>query len=81
MKIDITVNGTAHSHEVEPRRLLCDFLRDDVGLTGTKVGCDSGHCGACTVLIDGVAVKSCMKLAAQASGSSVTTIEGVATGG
>ena len=53
VNIDISVNGTAYSREIEPRRLLCDFLRDDLGLTGTKVGCDSGHCGACTVEIDG----------------------------
>jgi carbon-monoxide dehydrogenase large subunit len=81
VKIDLTVNGTTHSRDVEPRTLLCDFLRDDLGLTGTKVGCESGHCGACTVLVDGVAIKSCMKLAVQSDGASITTIEGVAPPG
>jgi carbon-monoxide dehydrogenase small subunit len=83
MKVPITVsvNGRAHVAEVEPRLLLVQFLRDVVGLTGTKIGCDTSQCGACTVLLDGIAVKSCTCLAAQADGSAVTTVEGLATGG
>jgi carbon-monoxide dehydrogenase small subunit len=84
MKVPITVsvNGRAHAAEVEPRLLLVQFLRDVVGLTGTKIGCDTSQCGACTVLLDGVAVKSCTCLAAQADGSAITTVEGLAgTGG
>ena len=76
-KIEITVNGTRHSREVEDRTLLVDLLRDHLGLTGTHVGCDTSQCGACTVHVDGRAVKSCTMLAAQADGSSVTTIEGM----
>ncbi len=66
---------------MEPRQLLVDFLRDDLGLTGTHVGCDTSHCGACTVLVDGRAVKSCTMFAVQADGSDIVTIEGLAAGG
>jgi carbon-monoxide dehydrogenase small subunit len=77
----ITVNGVPHAYEIEPRLLLVHFLRDVLGLTGTHVGCDTGQCGACTVLMNGQAVKSCMVLAVQADGSEVTTIEGLAKNG
>ncbi|MGE0354618.1 MAG: (2Fe-2S)-binding protein [Gemmatimonadales bacterium] len=76
--ISLTVNGIGHSLTVEPRALLVDLLREHLGLTGTHVGCDTSQCGACTVLIDGRAVKSCTVLAVQADGRSVTTIEGLA---
>lgn len=76
--ISLTVNGIGHSLAVEPRALLVDLLREHLGLTGTHVGCDTSQCGACTVLIDGRAVKSCTVLAVQADGQSVTTIEGLA---
>ena len=79
--ISVTVNGTTHAREVEPRHLLVYFLREDLGLTGTHVGCDTSQCGACSVLVDGKAVKSCTMLAAQADGSRVTTIEGLAPDG
>ena len=79
-KLNITVNGTQHSEEVEGRTLLVHFLRDKLGLAGTHVGCDTSSCGACTVHIDGKAVKSCSMLAAQADGKSITTIEGMANG-
>jgi carbon-monoxide dehydrogenase small subunit len=75
--VSITVNGRLHEREVEPRLLLVHLLRDVLGLTGTKVGCDTSQCGSCTVLVDGVAVKSCTCLAVQADGASVTTIEGL----
>lgn len=78
MQIDITVNGTEESHDVEARTLLVYYLRDAVGLTGTNVGCDTTSCGACTVLLNGQSVKSCTVLAAQAAGDEVTTIEGLA---
>ena len=78
MRVTITVNGDAETHEVEDRMLLVHFLRDVVGLTATNVGCDTTSCGACTVLVDGQSVKSCTVLAAQADGSDVTTIEGLA---
>ena len=83
MKVPVTisVNGRAIQREVEPRLLLAHFLRDIAGLTGTKIGCDTSQCGSCTVLLDGVAVKSCTCLAAQADGTSVTTVEGLAAGG
>lgn len=81
MKVTIEVNGQRHENEVEPRVLLVDFLRNDLGLTGTNVGCDTSQCGACTVHMDGMAVKSCTVLAVQADGSSVTTIEGLASNG
>jgi carbon-monoxide dehydrogenase small subunit len=77
--VTITVNGTPRHAEVEPRLLLCHWLRDDLGLTGTHVGCDTSQCGACTVLLDGQAVKSCTVLTVQADGSEVLTIEGLAT--
>ena len=76
--VTVTVNGTAYERDVEARRLLVHFLRDDIDLTGTHVGCDTGSCGACTVLLDGVAVKSCAVLAVQADGAQVTTVEGLA---
>ena len=80
MRIGTTVNGQAHEHDVEPRLLLVQYLREVVGLTGTKIGCDTSSCGACTVLVDGESVKSCTMLAAQADGSEITTIEGLAQG-
>ena len=80
MQISVTVNGSVHTSDVEPRRLLVHHLRDDVGLTGTNVGCDTSSCGACTVLVDGESVKSCTMLAVQADGWEVTTIEGLADG-
>ena len=76
--VTINVNGKLRTQEVEPRLLLVDFVRDRLGLTGTNVGCDTSQCGACTVLMDGQAVKACTVLAVQADGSSVTTIEGLA---
>jgi len=79
--IALTVNGVGHEAEVEPRTLLVDFLRDDLGLTGTKIGCDTSVCGACTIHVDGQAVKSCTLLAVQADGTEVTTIEGLAPEG
>jgi carbon-monoxide dehydrogenase small subunit len=77
--ITITVNGVEHEVDVEPRRLLVHVLREDLGLTGTHVGCDTSSCGACTVHLDGEAVLSCTMLAVQADGRSVTTVEGLAT--
>ena len=79
--VSITVNGQVHQATVPAHRLLVDFLREDLGLTGTKVGCETGQCGACTILLDGVSVKGCTVLAAQADGANVTTIEGLATNG
>jgi len=76
--ISVTVNGTRHERTVEPRLLLSDFLRQDLGLTGTHVGCEHGVCGACTVLLDGDAVRSCLMLAVQADGHAFTTVEGLA---
>ena len=81
MKVSIEVNGQTHEREVEPRITLVDFLRDELGLTGTNVGCDTSQCGACTVHMDGMSVKSCTVLAVQADGASVTTIEGLASNG
>jgi carbon-monoxide dehydrogenase small subunit len=75
--ITVTVNGQLHAGDVEPRQLLVHFLRDTLGLTGTHVGCDTSNCGACTVHLDGDAVKSCTVLAVQADGAEVTTIEGM----
>ena len=77
-RIHVTVNGEEIDYDVEARRLLVHFIRDDLSLTGTHVGCDTGNCGACTVLLDGTAVKSCMLLAAQADGAEITTVEGLA---
>ena len=78
MNIQVTVNGKAHERDVEPRQLLVHFLREDLGLTGTKIGCDTSQCGACVVKMDGLTVKSCTCLAVQADGSQITTIEGLA---
>jgi aerobic carbon-monoxide dehydrogenase small subunit len=76
--VSVEVNGTAYDREVESRRLLIHFLRDDLDLTGSHVGCDTGNCGACSVLLDGTLVKSCMVLAVQADGARVETVEGLA---
>jgi aerobic carbon-monoxide dehydrogenase small subunit len=78
--ISISVNGTSREAEVEPRQLLVHFLRDQLGLTGTNVGCDTSSCGACTVLVDGDSVKSCTMFAVQADGAEILTIEGLADG-
>jgi len=78
VQVSTTVNGVAQSHDVEPRTLLVQYLREACGLTGTKVGCDTSSCGACTVLLDGESVKSCTMFAVQADGGAVTTIEGLA---
>jgi aerobic-type carbon monoxide dehydrogenase small subunit (CoxS/CutS family) len=80
MKVEMKVNGKTYSADVEPRTLLVHFLRDYCSLTGTNVGCDTSSCGACTVLVDGLSVKSCTVLAAQVDGSEVLTIEGLAQG-
>ena len=80
MRVSVTVNGTAHEHEIEPRLLLVHYIREVVGLTGTNIGCDTSSCGACTLLIDGESVKSCTMLAAQADGADITTIEGLSGG-
>ena len=77
VRVDVTVNGERHESVVEPRLLLVHYLRDQLGLTGTHVGCDTSNCGACTVHLDGEAVKSCTVLAVQADGAEVTTIEGL----
>jgi len=79
--IKVTVNGQTHEHEVEPRQMLVNYLRDELGLTGTHVGCDTSNCGACTAIVDGQAVKVCTMLAAQADGAEITTIEGLAADG
>ncbi len=76
--VTLTVNGTAHAVEIEPRELLVYVLRERLGLTGTNVGCDTSSCGACTVLLDGESVKSCTVLGVQADGAAITTIEGLA---
>ena len=76
--ISVTINGEVYEQEVEARKLLVHFIRDVVDLTGTHVGCDTGNCGACTVLMDGKTVKSCMLLAIQADGATITTVEGLA---
>lgn len=81
MRITMRVNGAAREEEVEPRQLLVHYLRERCGLTGTHVGCETGICGACTVLLNGAAVKSCTVLAVQADGAEVTTIEGLAADG
>jgi carbon-monoxide dehydrogenase small subunit len=81
LRISVTVNGTKHEDDVEPRTLLVHYIRDTVGLTGTNIGCDTSSCGACTIHMDGESVKSCTVLAVQADGSTMTTIEGLATNG
>jgi aerobic carbon-monoxide dehydrogenase small subunit len=81
MHVAITVNGVRSEADLEARTLLVDFIRDQVGLTGTKIACDTSQCGACTVHLDGKAVKSCTVLAVQADGGAVTTIEGLASNG
>jgi carbon-monoxide dehydrogenase small subunit len=79
--ITVTVNGESYEREVDARRLLIHFLRDDLDLTGSHIGCDTGNCGACSVLVDGVLVKSCMLLAIQADGAKIETVEGLAQDG
>jgi carbon-monoxide dehydrogenase small subunit len=79
--IAVTVNGERYEREVEARKLLVHFIRDDLDLTGTHVGCDTGNCGACTVLLDGRSVKTCMLLAVQADGAEITTVEGLSSDG
>ncbi len=78
--ISVTVNGQSHTRDVEPRMLLVDFIRESLGLTGTNIACDTSQCGACTIHMDGMSVKSCTVLAVQADGSNITTIEGLANG-
>jgi aerobic carbon-monoxide dehydrogenase small subunit len=79
--IGVDVNGETYEREVDVRRLLVHFIRDDLGLTGSHIGCDTGNCGACSVLVDGLLVKSCMMLAVQADGSKIETVEGLAQDG
>jgi carbon-monoxide dehydrogenase small subunit len=81
MDVNVTVNGERYERDVEPRKLLIHFLRDDLDLTGSHIGCDTGNCGACSVIVDGVLVKSCMMLAVQADGSTIETVEGLAQDG
>ncbi len=81
MQIRMVVNGKEYERDVEPRRLLIHFIREDLGLTGTNIGCDTSQCGSCTVLIGGQAVKSCTILAVQANGAEITTVEGLAQEG
>jgi carbon-monoxide dehydrogenase small subunit len=78
VEITVTVNGTQHTHDVEPRTLLVQYIREHVGLTGTNIGCDTSSCGACSLHLDGEAVKSCTVLAVQADGADIRTIEGMA---
>ena len=80
-EVSISINGTTYTRDVEPRMLLVHFIRDILGLTGTNIGCETSLCGACTIMMDGLAVKSCTQLALQADGSSITTIEGLADNG
>jgi carbon-monoxide dehydrogenase small subunit len=80
LTVELTVNGQRFERRVEPRISLADFLRDELQLTGTKLGCEHGVCGACTVLVDGAAVRSCLMLAVQARGGEITTVEGLGTG-
>jgi carbon-monoxide dehydrogenase small subunit len=80
-KVTLTVNGTSHSRVVSVRKLLCEFLRDDLDLTGTHVGCEHGVCGSCTILIDGHTARSCLMMAVQADGTEITTVEGLAQDG
>ena len=81
VSIKVRVNGKEYQSDVEPRKLLVHYLREDLGLTGTHVGCDTSNCGACTVLMNGKAVKSCTVLAVQADGKEISTVEGLSTGG
>ncbi|MEM0073250.1 MAG: (2Fe-2S)-binding protein [Thermoplasmatales archaeon] len=81
MKVRVKVNGIDVEKDIEPRKLLVHFLREDLNLTGVHIGCDTSHCGACTVLVDGKAVKSCTMLAVQANGREITTIEGISDNG
>src|SRR3989442_14001673 len=81
MRVSMTVNGRSFEHEIEPRTLLVHYLRDVLGLTGTKIGCDTSSCGACTVLVDGESVKSCTAFATQFGGATITTLEGLAGSG
>lgn len=80
MKVSMTVNGKTYTRDVEPRMLLVHFLRDELGMTGTNIGCDTSQCGACTIHMNGMSVKSCTTLAVQADGATITTIEGLANG-
>jgi aerobic carbon-monoxide dehydrogenase small subunit len=80
-RINVEVNGTSYERDVDARRLLVHFIRDDLDLTGTHIGCDTGNCGVCSVTVDGLLVKSCMMLAIQADGARVTTVEGLAPDG
>ena len=79
--ITVTVNGTEYEREVDARKLLIHFIRDDLDLTGSHIGCDTGNCGACSVIVDGVLVKSCIMLAVQADGATIETVEGLAADG
>lgn len=81
VEICVTINGKVYEERAEPRKLLSDFLREDCGLTGTHVGCEHGVCGACTVLVNGSAVRSCLMFAVQAEGTAITTVEGLAQEG
>jgi aerobic carbon-monoxide dehydrogenase small subunit len=81
MAVGVTVNGIRHELAVEPRRLLVDCLRDDLGLTGTHIGCEHGVCGTCTVLVDGESIRSCLMLAVQADGAQIMTVEGLSQNG
>ena len=81
LPIKVTVNGQSHQSEVEPRMLLVQYIREELGLTGTKIGCDTSQCGACVVMMNGSTIKSCTRLAVQADGADITTIEGLATDG
>jgi aerobic-type carbon monoxide dehydrogenase small subunit (CoxS/CutS family) len=81
MDVKVTVNGETYERDVEPRKLLIHFLRDDLDLTGSHIGCDTGNCGACSVIVDGVLLKSCMMLAVQADGATIETVEGLAQDG
>src|SRR5205823_10486398 len=78
--VTVTINGTIYEREVEARKLLIHFIRDDLDLTGSHIGCDTGNCGACSVIVDGTLVKSCMMLAVQADGATIETVEGLAEG-
>jgi aerobic carbon-monoxide dehydrogenase small subunit len=81
VKVTMTINGTSYSHDVEPRLLLVHYIRENAGLTGTHIGCDTSQCGACTIIMNGMAVKACNLFAVQADGAQITTIEGLAKNG